>query len=206
MSGVRRLDRVMNLLVVGVGGQGVLRLSDIISTAALLEGYQVKKSEVHGLAQRGGSVNSHLRYGPVVLSPLVPKGEADVIIALEPLEGYRHLDYLKPDGYIVFDDNRIFPPDVYLGHMKYPNVEELMEKRLGERAIRVPATRIAVSEIGNLRTQNVVLLGAALPLLNLDPDNVRKAISLVFKGREKVIKLNYSALDVGLKFASALRS
>ncbi len=198
-------EKVKNVLVVGVGGQGVLRLSDIISTAALLQGYQVKKSEVHGMAQRGGSVNSHIRYGKVVAGPLIPKGEADLIIALEPLEGYRYLEYLSPDGVIVLDQDRILPPAVYLGEMRYPNVEEALKEVLGDRALIIPATKIAVSDVGNYRTQNVVMLGASLKYLDLELDNVKKAISLVFSGKEKVIKQNFLALELGMRYLEKLR-
>jgi indolepyruvate ferredoxin oxidoreductase, beta subunit len=111
---------ITNILLVGVGGQGILLASEILSEAAMLAGFDVKKSEIHGMSQRGGSVVSHVRYGKEVFSPIVPEGQGDILFGFELMETYRSLSLLKPGGAVVANDLRISPPSILMGNEKYP--------------------------------------------------------------------------------------
>ncbi len=113
-------DQTTNILIVGVGGQGTLLTSRIIAQVAVQMGYDVKVSEVHGMAQRGGSVVSQVRYGKKIYSPIIKKGDADIILAFEKIESARWLDYLKPDGMVIINNERVNPLPVLSGKVKYP--------------------------------------------------------------------------------------
>jgi indolepyruvate ferredoxin oxidoreductase beta subunit len=153
-----------NMLFCGVGGQGILLASEVTSYALMAAGFDVKKSEVHGMAQRGGSVVAHLRYGEKVYSPLIERGSADVEVAFELLESIRYLPFLNKESRVIVNTQRIPPPGVSLGHEAYPlNVLEELEKR-GIRVFPVDAFEIARS-VGELRTVNMVLVGALSSLL-----------------------------------------
>jgi len=148
-----------NILVAGVGGQGVILASDIMSEVFMEAGYDVKKSEVHGMAMRGGIVTSHFRFGKKVYSPLIKEGEVDILFAFEQLEGLRWINNLKPDGKIVMNDHKINPPIVNLGEMEYPKgIPERIKSRFKDFYL-VKGTEIAL-EMGDVRAANVVLLGA----------------------------------------------
>ena len=147
-----------SIMITGVGGQGTLLAVRVLGNMALRQGYDVKVSEVHGMSQRGGSVVTYLKYGDKVYSPIIEKGEADVILAFEKLEALRCLPFVKKGGRIVVNDQAIDPMPVITGAAEYP--EGIIEK-LQERAevSVVPAITIA-EELGNTRTANVVLLGS----------------------------------------------
>jgi len=148
-----------NILVAGVGGQGVILASDIMSEVFMEAGYDVKKSEVHGMAMRGGIVTSHFRFGKKVYSPLIKEGEVDILFAFEQLEGLRWINHLKPDGKIVMNDHKINPPIVNLGEMEYPKgIPEKIKSRFKDFYL-VRGTEIALT-MGDPRAANVVLLGA----------------------------------------------
>jgi indolepyruvate ferredoxin oxidoreductase beta subunit len=148
-----------NILVAGVGGQGVILASDIMSEVFMKAGYDVKKSEVHGMAMRGGIVTSHFRFGKKVYSPLIKEGEVDILFAFEQLEGLRWINHLKPDGKIVMNDHKINPPIVNLGEMEYPKgIPERIKSRFKDFYL-VKGTEIAL-EMGDVRAANVVLLCA----------------------------------------------
>lgn len=148
-----------NVLVAGVGGQGVILASDIMSEVFMEAGYDVKKSEVHGMAMRGGIVTSHFRFGKKVYSPLIKEGEVDILFAFEQLEGLRWLNHLRPDGKIIMNDHRINPPGVNLGEMEYPKgIPEVIGPRF-KNFYLVKGTEIAL-QMGDARAANVVLLGA----------------------------------------------
>lgn len=120
---------IKNILLNGVGGQGILLVSEILVEALLLSGFDVKKNEIHGMSQRGGIVNSHIRYGDKVYSPIVPSGEADIIISFEYCETLRFINYLKENGIIIFNLQKIIPVSVSSGKFKYPdNIEEELKK------------------------------------------------------------------------------
>lgn len=158
-----------SILIAGVGGQGTLLASRVLGNYALAEGLDVKVSEVHGMAQRGGSVITHVRMGEKVLSPLVPLGGADVILAFEKLEALRFADYLKPDGVIIANSQEIMPMPVIMGLTAYPDdISDTLDK-LGKSTIFIDAGRIA-EEAGNSRTANSVLIGALARRLGGDRD------------------------------------
>jgi len=160
-------DSVTNILLSGVGGQGIILASDIMAEVFLESGFDVKKSEVHGMAQRGGSVTSHVRYGSKVYSPIIKQGEVDILFSFEELEGLRWLNYVKPDGVILLNNHKINPPAVNLGQMEYPkDIPGIIRKRF-DRFHLVDGTKLAL-EAGNIRAANVVLLGAISNLFEIE--------------------------------------
>jgi indolepyruvate ferredoxin oxidoreductase beta subunit len=168
-SVIEEMSAVKNILIVGVGGQGTLLAGKVLAKAALAAGNDVKVSEVHGMAQRGGSVVTEVRFGPEVYSPLIPKGEGDVIVAFEQLEALRWLPYLKPGGRVIVSDQKIEPMPVILGAAEYPEgIAERIQKTC-PGTVAVSALAIA-RECGNERAVNVVLLGVLAGILNL-PDS-----------------------------------
>jgi indolepyruvate ferredoxin oxidoreductase beta subunit len=166
---------VTNVIICGTGGQGILLASEVLCAAAGAAGYDVKKSEVHGMAQRGGSVSSHVRFGEKVYSPLVEKGSADLILAMEKMEGLRWVPYLSPKGKLVACDLRIMPMTVNTGQAQYPDVDSIMiQEKIPVNLI--PAVEIA-GELGNLKVVNVVLIGAVSPHLPIDEEQWHQAIA-----------------------------
>jgi indolepyruvate ferredoxin oxidoreductase beta subunit len=161
----------IDFLLTGVGGQGTLLASNVLAEVGLRAGYEVKKSEVHGMAQRGGSVVSHVRWGEVVHSPLIGQGEVDYFVAFEKLEALRHIDFLKPGGTAIVNDHRITPISVSSGGDEYPDNERLAQvlKAVTEDVHFVPGVALA-GELGNARASNVVLLGALSTFLQVSPD------------------------------------
>ena len=148
-----------NILVAGVGGQGVILASDVMSEVFMEAGYDIKKSEVHGMAMRGGIVTSHFRFGKKVYSPLIKEGEVDILFAFEQLEGLRWINHLKHDGKIVMNDHKINPPAVNLGELEYPkDIPEMIRSKF-KGFYLVKGTEIAF-QLGDARAANVVLLGA----------------------------------------------
>lgn len=146
-----------NIMIVGVGGQGTLLASRILGNTVINEGYDVKLSEVHGMSQRGGSVVTYVKYGNKVYSPIIDKGEADIILAFEPLEAYRALPFLKKGGKLIMNTQQMDPMPVITGAMEYPKniVEKLSDKA---DVTVVDALKIA-KEAGNIKAVNVVLIG-----------------------------------------------
>lgn len=183
-----------NILIVGVGGQGTLLTSRIIADVAVQLGYDVKVSEIHGMAQRGGSVVSQVRYGDKIYSPIIKKGDADIILAFEKLEAARWLDYLKPDGMVIINDERVNPLPVMSGKMKYP--DDIHEKvaALVPDTIIVDASAIA-DRCGNSRAANVVLVGMLSRVMGLPVDEVKKAIERLVP--PKALEVNLKAFQQG---------
>ncbi|MEO0082717.1 MAG: indolepyruvate oxidoreductase subunit beta [candidate division WOR-3 bacterium] len=192
----------MNIIVCGVGGQGVLLFSDLIGNIALAAGLDVKKSEVHGMAQRGGSVTTHVRYAPKVYSPLVEEGSADLVVAFEKLEALRHVHFLAGNGWLVYDPHRIDPLPVLLGLVERPT-DALLDERIMARAPRrlVVSAFEAAREIGDPRVQNVVMLGAVSRLLEFPRSVFRDIIRLQVK--PGFVDLNLRAFDRGLAIGSS---
>ncbi len=158
-----------NILVAGVGGQGVILASDVMSEVFMEVGYDVKKSEVHGMAMRGGIVTSHFRFGKKVYSPLIKEGEVDILFAFEQLEGLRWINHLKPNGRIVMNDHTINPPAVNLGDMEYPKgIPDIIRSKF-KGFYLVKGTEIAL-HMGDVRAANVVLLGAISKLFEVNPE------------------------------------
>jgi len=157
-------NRVTNILLVGVGGQGIILASEVMADVFLEAGYDVKKSEVHGMAQRGGSVSTHVRFGPKVYSPLIKEGEADIFMAFEELEALRYLSYLSPEPAVLLNEQGLNPPGVSLGNEEYPaRVKEILSGR-AKKFKSIPARDLAV-RAGDVRAANVVLLGALHSIL-----------------------------------------
>lgn len=185
---------VKSILFVGVGGQGIILASKILTEGLLKFGYDVKMSEVHGMAQRGGSVTTQVRFGDKVYSPLIGEGEADVVVSFEKVEAVRWINYLKKDGKLIVNDYEIFSLPVLIGKENYPtNIEEELEKS-GVNFKLFNAAKIA-EEIGNIKTQNMVILGAlvkSLGLENLDWEGVIKEVL-----PEKLVDINTKAFKYG---------
>lgn len=185
-----------NILFVGVGGQGIILVSKILTEGLVGFGYDVKMSEVHGMAQRGGSVTTQVRFGEKVYSPLIGEGEADVIVAFEKVEAVRWIGYLKHDGTVVVNDYEIHPVPVLIGNEQYPENVIVKLKESVPNTIVIDAANIAKG-LGNIKAQNIVLLGAlvkALKLTDLDWENViREYVP------ERYLDLNIKAFKAGIE-------
>lgn len=182
------------VLIAGVGGQGILRASDIFSRVIMAAGLDVKKSEVHGMAQRGGCVTSHVRYGVKVYSPLAKKGDVDILVSFEKMDTLRYLDYLKDDGSIIINTEEIYPPAVNLGEAVYPTDVIAMIKKLSYRVKVVDAAALAL-QAGNIRAVNTVLLGALSDCLSLSTETWEKVLKETFP--PKLIEINIEAFRLG---------
>jgi len=155
-----------NVLVAGVGGQGVILASDIMCEVFMEAGFDVKKSEIHGMAMRGGIVTSHFRFGKKVYSPLIKEGEVDILFAFEQLEGLRWIHHVRPTGKILMNDNKVNPPVVNLGEMDYPkDIPKIIQSKFKDFYL-VKGTEIAL-QAGDIRAANVVLLGAMSKLFTI---------------------------------------
>jgi indolepyruvate ferredoxin oxidoreductase beta subunit len=186
--------KVFNILIAGVGGQGVLLTSKIIAEAALLEGLDVKQSEVHGMAQRGGSVLSQVRFGEKVFSPIVSEGEADLLIGFEPLETARYLHFLRDSGVVVYNTRPIGTIGVSIGKESYPqDIHETIRKN-APKVYPFDATNVAI-EVGEKRAVNLVLMGAALNFLPLGAAAVENAITNSVP--KKALEINRKAFVAG---------
>ena len=182
------------VLMAGVGGQGILRASDILCHVIMVAGLDVKKSEVHGMAQRGGCVTSHVRYGLKVYSPLAKKGDVDILVSFEKMDTLRYLDYLKEDGRIIMNTEELYPPAVNLGEAIYPTDVIETIKGLFREVKVVDATDIAL-RAGNIRTVNTVLLGALSACLSLAVETWEKVLKETFPS--KLIETNIEAFRLG---------
>lgn len=190
------MRETVNILISGVGGQGVILASEIISAAAMEAGYEVKQSEVHGMAQRGGSVVSHVRFGPRVFSPLVEPGTGHLLLSFEKSEALRWTGLLNPaEGIVILNIQEIIPVTVSQGLSEYPHdaVERL--RASGFRTISLDALALA-REAGTERAVNVVLIGAASPFLHLDKELLRKVVG--DRVPPKYRELNMKAFEMGL--------
>lgn len=185
---------VINILLSGVGGQGVLVASDILVLAAMHAGLDTKKSEVHGMAQRGGSVVSQVRYGKKIYSPLIDVGSADIIVAFEKLEAVRYLDYLKPGGAIIINNQQITPLSVFFSNIPYPDDVATICQKKTDHIITVDGIELA-EKIGNPRTLNTIMLGALANFLEFDEQHWLQAIEN--RVPPKTMKMNREAFEEG---------
>jgi len=198
----------INVLIVGVGGQGVILVSKVLAYLAQSHGFEVKQSEVHGMAKRGGSVFSHVRFGPKVWSPTIPKGEADILVALEWAEGMRWLPYLKPEnGIFVCDTKRIVPPFACLNRhpgapMRYSHETPAQVREHVAEGYAIDATAFA-EELGNERTANVVLLGALSTALEFPAEEWERALAEFVP--KKTIEVNVEAFRRGREWIEHAR-
>lgn len=185
---------VTSILFAGVGGQGILRASDILAVALMASGLDVKKSEVHGMAQRGGCVTSHVRFGRKVYSPIEKKGNVDIFLSFERLEAIRYVEYLKPSARVIINDLALYPPAVNLGDMAYPGeIIEIMSASFSPVKV-VDAQKIAMAA-GNPRAENTVLLGVLSCWLTIDLPIWERTIREMFP--PKVVKANLKAFFMG---------
>ncbi len=183
-----------NIMIVGVGGQGSLLASRILGNAVLLQNYDVKVSEVHGMSQRGGSVVTYVKYGESVASPVICKGEADVIMSFELLEAARWLPYLKKDGVVITNTQEINPMPVVTGAAEYPTDLVAKMQATGAKVIAADALAIA-REAGSEKAVNVALIGMAAHALGIDDVTLREAVKMSVP--EKFLELNLKAFDLG---------
>ncbi len=198
----------LNVLIVGVGGQGVIMVSKALAWLAQSKGFEVKQSEVHGMAKRGGTVFSHVRFGPRVWSPTIPKGEADILVALEWAEGLRWLPFLKPDsGIFICDTKRIVPPFACLNRqpgaaLRYSRETPAEVKAHVAEGYAIDATHMA-EELGNERAANVVLIGALSTALDFPAEDWEKALSQFVP--KKTIAVNLDAFRLGRSWITEAR-
>jgi indolepyruvate ferredoxin oxidoreductase beta subunit len=182
-----------DIILAGVGGQGILSIAFVIDSAALKEGLQIKQAEVHGMSQRGGAVQSHLRLSrEPIWSDLIPKGRADLILSVEPLESLRYLDFLAPGGILITSATP------FVNIPDYPPLDELLaEVRRAGAAVVVDSDKLA-KEAGSSKAQNMVMLGAASNRLMLKTENLEEVIRKLFEPRgEALVTLNLKAFALG---------
>jgi indolepyruvate ferredoxin oxidoreductase beta subunit len=186
-----------DIILAGVGGQGILSIATIIGYAVVESGLYLKQAEVHGMSQRGGDVQSNLRFSDKPInSDLIPNGEADIIISVEPMEALRYLPFLSEDGWVITNTNP------YINIPDYPTEDQLkaeLEKLPNKIALN--ADDVA-KEAGNVRAMNMVMLGATSPFLGLPVEKLEEGIKAVFSRKgEAVVELNLKAFNIGRKFA-----
>lgn len=189
-----------NIVITGVGGQGILTAANLLGWAALREGYKVRVGEVHGMSQRFGSVISYVRFGENVYGAMVPEGKADVILSFEPVEALRYINYLKSGGLVFTNSRPILPVQVSMGLSKYPTHEEIksiIENKFNARYISFDAETLA-KEAGNIITTNVVLIGALTqtPDFPLSPKTIQEVIKVSVP--PKAVELNIKAFELGM--------
>lgn len=194
--------QALNVLLAGIGGQGVLTASQLLCEAAVHAGHDVKKSEVHGMAQRGGVVTSHVRLGRKVYSPVISEGEVDVLVAFEEAEGLRWLPEVRPGGLLVVNCLRVLPPVVNLGLFAYPEDPLARLRSFGGSFLSVEASALAV-EAGSPRLAGTILMGAAAARLPLSRTDWEAAIRRRFSAAE-VADQNLRAFQQGWEYARSL--
>jgi indolepyruvate ferredoxin oxidoreductase, beta subunit len=188
-----------NIILAGVGGQGILSIAAVLGVASLENNYYFKQAETHGMSQRGGAVVSHVRIADTpIASDLIPMGKADIILSVEPMESLRYLDFLKPGGYLV---TNITP---FINIPNYPNIDSILDEiKQQSHSVSIDADKIA-KEIGNGKASNMVMLGAASPFIEIPVENIEKAIRQIFerKGTD-IVDLNLKAFNTGRAFSLA---
>ena len=185
-----------NILFSGVGGQGILLASEITAYSLLAAGYDAKKSEVHGMAQRGGSVTAQLRYGKKVYSPLIEPGQADIQVAFEMMEAVRYLPYLHKGSKVIVNTQKILPPAVATGQAEYP--ADVLDNLVEREIVVVPVNAFDLArEVGEVRTANVVMVGAMSPFLPVNSDVYEDIIRAQVP--EKFREANLRAFEAGRK-------
>lgn len=183
-----------NIILSGVGGQGILTIAAILDTAAIHQNLNIKQSEIHGMSQRGGAVHSHVRISDnEIFSDLIPQGKADLILSVEPMESLRYLPFLNEDGWLItdsksFDNIQDYPDEVKL----------LNQIKTHKNTIVIDATKMA-KDLGNSKAANIILLGVASKIIPLPKDSLIDAIKLLFaKKSERIINLNIDAFNLGV--------
>ena len=191
------MNKVINITFAGIGGQGVMTAAEVLSQTALKQGYDVKKTEVAGMAQRGGVVTSHVRFGERVLSPAIPPGETDIIVGFEPAESLRWCTHLREGGVAMVNTMKQEPPVVSLGLFDYPEdpVGEIIAAGIDVHAFDAGAI---ARELGNFRLVNTVMLGAISTYLPFSPDILKNEIVDRFRAKKpKLVEINEKAFEAG---------
>jgi indolepyruvate ferredoxin oxidoreductase beta subunit len=191
----------IDIILAGVGGQGILSIATVIGSAALQKGLYLKQAEVHGMSQRGGDVQSHLRISDRdIASDLIPYGKADLIVSVEPMESLRYLPMLSDDGWVITNTTPFINID------NYPAEDDLLaEINKIPRKIAIDADKIA-KEIGSARSVNMVILGAASPFINMDFSLLEEAVQNIFKRKgENIVNLNIASLQAGRDYAQSVK-
>jgi indolepyruvate ferredoxin oxidoreductase beta subunit len=193
MTDIRKQD----IILAGVGGQGILSIAFVIDHAALKEGFNVKQAEVHGMAQRGGAVQSHLRLSKDrIWSDLIPRGEADMILSVEPLEALRYLDFLHPGGKLITSSTP------FVNIPDYPDQEKLIGRIREIPGSVIVDSEALAKEAGTSKVQNTVMLGAAAKDLVVNEDSLLESIKVLFAPRgDKVLEANIRAFELGRRAA-----
>lgn len=184
-----------NIIISGVGGQGILTIASIIDLAAMSLGLNLKQAEVHGMSQRGGAVESHLRISSKeIYSDLIPLGKADLILSIEPMESLRYMPFLSPEGMIVT------ATEPYENISNYPDLDELLKSiRSSAKSLLIDAKAIA-KEAGSPKTYNVAMLGAASPYIGISRVELEKAIEMLFERKgDKMVAMNLKAFRLGIE-------
>lgn len=187
----------IDIILAGVGGQGILSIAAAIGQTALLNNLYIKQSEVHGMSQRGGAVMSHLRISDKpVASDLIPTGEADLIISVEPMEALRYLPYLSSTGWVITNSQP------FENIPNYPDIQKVMEAlNTLPRKIVIDADPMAQAA-GSIKSSNMVVLGASVPFLQMPYDSIKKGIEAIFGAKgQAIVELNLKALQMGYEFA-----
>lgn len=187
----------IDIILAGVGGQGILSIASIIGYAALKKGLTLKQAEVHGMSQRGGDVQSHFRLADhEIASDLIPQGQADLIISVEPMESLRYLPWLSPKGWLITNDQ----PFINITNYPQPEVLSAELNKLTNKVI-INADKIA-KDLGSARSANMVILGAASPFIDIEFSAIENAVSEVFARKgEEIVNVNLACLRAGREFA-----
>ena len=186
-------EKSYDIILAGVGGQGVLSVAAVVSLAALKDGYKLRQSEVHGMSQRGGAVVANMRISTAdIESDLIPKGNADVILSMEPLEALRYLDYLRPEGTLIT------AAEPYVNIPDYPDIEEILGKiKEIDSSVIIKANELA-KEAGSLRAVNMVLVGALSKNIPVSYEKIKEAVAELFSRKgDKIVNINLKALELG---------
>ncbi len=187
-------EEKLDLLITGVGGQGAILASDIIGKAAVISGLPIRAAETHGMAQRGGSVVNHIRLG-ADLGSMIPKKGADVLLALEPMEAVRYLDFLKDGGVIVVNTQPIVPVTVTSGLAKYPDVQEILDVLSEKYIVKAFNADELASEAGNRLAMNVAMVGAVSGYLPIPKETLIESVKALVP--QKTIEINVRAFEMG---------
>jgi len=192
------MAEVKNILLAGVGGQGIILASKILAAGLISAGHDVKMSEVHGMAQRGGSVTTQVRFGEKVYSPIIGKGQADIVVSFETMETGKWLEFLKPNGKVVVNDYQIPSAPILTGKVEYPTgvIEALNE--VADVTV-FEAAKLA-EQLGNIRTMNVIIVGALVKAMGLDTIDWEQVIKDTVK--PQFVEINLKALKIGMEQVS----
>jgi indolepyruvate ferredoxin oxidoreductase, beta subunit len=193
-------ERVYNVLIVGVGGQGIILASDVLGRVAAQHGYDVKKNEIHGMAQRGGSVSSHVRFGKQVHSPIIKVGEADILLSFEILETARYFNFLSQKGKVIVNNQKILPPAVFTGKQEYPSDVITKIKEKVPDTLLIDGVSVA-EELGNPKVANVVFIGVMSVFLDIPASTYEEVLRQTLK--PKLLDINLKAFHKGRSLGTA---